>query len=605
VTERKPETPLRFDVAPGAAVAHAGHTVVVLEVLEGSKVRVRDVATGTEQDVPVADLSGISGSLSPSAIKQRWELVRQCTRKEWRIARRRERIIQRVLAEEGSATERIAEASRALELSRSSVYRLLSRYREAAQTSSLLLGHPGITHYHRRLPDSREAIVTRAIEERFLRRPRASVSQLTKEIRELCIRAQLKPVSRKAIDRRIALLDPRLVTRKRHGAKAAHDAFGPVGGEYDVQDPLAVMQIDHTRVDAIVVDPVTRKPIARPWLTLAIDVATRVVLGMAVTLDAPSIYSVSLAFTHACLPKDGWIAERGLDLTWDVFGMPAALHMDNAKEFRSDAVRRGCDEYGVKRLFRPIATPHFGGHIERLIGTLMGQVHLLPGTTSSNVADRGDYDAEKSATMTLAEFEKWLALEIAGRYHRDRHRGLGISPLAAWEAGKARGITPSLPSNARQFTLHFLPLEIRTFQKDGIHLFNIRYWSERLPLIARPHDELVVRYNPSNLGRVYVLGRDGDYHDVVYGDVRHPPISLWEHRYACALLRVQQRKIDEMGIFKVLDQQRAIVADANRATRAAHRRGPTLPSTSPAATPEVNYDLPIQDLESEILEPAR
>ena len=92
--------------------------------------------------------------------------------------------------------------------------------------------------------------------------------------------------------------------------------------------------------------------------------------------------------------------------------------MDNAREFKSEAIRRGCDEYGIKKLFRPIARPHFGGHIERLIGTLMGSVHLLPGTTSSNVAERGDYDSAKSATMTLAEFEAWLALEIAGRYHK-------------------------------------------------------------------------------------------------------------------------------------------------------------------------------------------
>jgi putative transposase len=87
---------------------------------------------------------------------------------------------------------------------------------------------------------------------------------------------------------RIARLDPRLVKRGRHGAKAAHDAFGPVGGAYDVTEPLAVMQIDHTPVDAIVVDSLTRKAIARPWLTLAIDVATRVVMGKRVA-EAPGM----------------------------------------------------------------------------------------------------------------------------------------------------------------------------------------------------------------------------------------------------------------------------------------------------------------------------
>lgn len=402
---------------------------------------------------------------------------------------------------------------------------------------------------------------------------------------------------------RIAALDPRLVKQRRHGTKAARDAFGPVGGEYAVANPLDVVQIDHARVDAIVVDPVTRKPIARPWLTLIVDVATRCVMGMSVSLDAPSVHSVSLALTHACLTKERWIADRGLDLEWTQYGLPRALHMDNAKEFRSEAVRRGCDEYGIRKIFRPIATPHFGGHIERLIGTLMGRVHLLPGTTSSNVKERGDYDAEKSATMTLAEFENWLALEIAGVYHRRTHRVLGVSPLAAWEAALSRGVTPSLP-DARQFTLNFLPLEVRKLVKDGIHLNHIRYWSERLPLVARLGDDLIVRYDPRDLRRVYILGRDGEYHEVVYGDVRHPPISLWEYRFARELLRAQQRKVDEMGIFRALDQQRAIVAAAARATRAVRLRGPT-PSPNTTDPPPVDYSVPIAPLEGETVEPRR
>ena len=204
MTDRMPETPLRFEVAVGTVVAHYVHIFIILKALEGSKVRVRDVATAAELDVSVTELTGISGSPTPAEVKRRSEQLRQCTRKEWRIARCRERVIHRLLTDEGSANDRVTQAARALHLSRSAIYRLLHRYREAALTSSLLLGHPGITTHHRRLSSAREALVTRAIEERFLRRPRACVSQLTKMIRELCQRSQQMPVSRKAIERRIA-----------------------------------------------------------------------------------------------------------------------------------------------------------------------------------------------------------------------------------------------------------------------------------------------------------------------------------------------------------------------------------------------------------------
>ena len=46
------------------------------------------------------------------------------------------------------------------------------------------------------------------------------------------------------------------------------------------------------------------------------------------------------------------ITDRGLDLSWEVLGMPKALHMDNAREFKSEAIRRGCDEYASRRVVR-------------------------------------------------------------------------------------------------------------------------------------------------------------------------------------------------------------------------------------------------------------
>jgi hypothetical protein len=49
-----------------------------------------------------------------------------------------------------------------------------------------------------------------------------------------------------------------------------------------------VIQIDHTLADVIVVDSRVCKPIGGPWLSVAIDVATRCVLGVHVEQEAPS-----------------------------------------------------------------------------------------------------------------------------------------------------------------------------------------------------------------------------------------------------------------------------------------------------------------------------
>jgi hypothetical protein len=74
--KHEPDTPLRFEVVPGTIATHKGHTVVILESTVGSEVRVRDTATGMEQDVPVSNLNGITVSLSRIDIQDRWERVR-------------------------------------------------------------------------------------------------------------------------------------------------------------------------------------------------------------------------------------------------------------------------------------------------------------------------------------------------------------------------------------------------------------------------------------------------------------------------------------------------------------------------------------------------
>jgi putative transposase len=182
------------------------------------------------------------------------------------------------------------------------------------------------------------------------------------------------------------------------------------------------------------------------------------------------------------------------------------VHADNGSDFKGEALRRGCEDYGIRIEFRPPGRAHFGGHIERLIGTLMQRVHTLPGTTYSNPVERGDYRSEKAACLTLQELEYWLALEICVHYHGAIHRTLGTSPLVAWERAVQRGIRQWLPQDPRRFYIGFLPVEDRTLQRTGVQLENIRYWSDALPAIARFKDTVSVRYDPRNMSRIHVRG---------------------------------------------------------------------------------------------------
>lgn len=73
--------------------------------------------------------------------------------------------------------------------------------------------------------------------------------------------------------------------------------------------------------------------------------------------------------------------------------------------------------------WRPPGQPHYGGIVERVIGTLMEAMHELPRTTFANPGERG-YDSDAQAVLTVRELERWLALAVA-TYHE---QGRGQTP---------------------------------------------------------------------------------------------------------------------------------------------------------------------------------
>src|SRR5690606_15997941 len=99
---------------------------------------------------------------------------------------------------------------------------------------------------------------------------------------------------------RISRIPERTSLRGRGYKEKAKNKFMPAAGKFPNADfPLAVVQIDHTPADIILVDDKHRKPIGRPWLTLAIDVYSRMIVGYYLSFDAPSATSIAMCVAHA------------------------------------------------------------------------------------------------------------------------------------------------------------------------------------------------------------------------------------------------------------------------------------------------------------------
>ncbi|MEN6451481.1 MAG: Mu transposase C-terminal domain-containing protein [Thermoguttaceae bacterium] len=352
--------------------------------------------------------------------------------------------------------------------------------------------------------------------------------------------------------------------------------------------------MDHTPADLIVVDERHRLPIGRPYVTAAVDEATRCVPGFVVTLEAPSATSVGLCLAQMCIDKRALLESLDVDAVWPMSGKPRQLYLDNASEFHSEALRRGCEQHGIKLDYRPPGEPQYGGIVERLVGTMMHMLHELPGTTFSNTRQRRDYDSDATAVLTLAELQKWMTLAVAV-YHGTPHDGLGgRTPAGVWaEKAQAQG-APSTVTNQAGLLVDFLPVIRRTLTRSGFTIDHVQYYSDALkPLIAR-RDRLspfVLRRDPRDISRVWALDPEtGDYLELPYRTLSRPAISAWEHKSAVARIRDQGRsEIDENSLFAMVDQMRHITENATASSRRARRNKErrTTNSNENRAVPEV------------------
>lgn len=496
----------------------------------------------------------------------------------WEAARRRADIIRPLAALPACNKENATLAADTLGISERQVYRLIRLCRQGGGDVTALIstGSNG-GRSKSRMDFRQDELIREVIYEQYLTPQRLSAKRITEEVRRRAYKQQIKPPSASTVRRRIASLT--LVERSRRGDVSVPQVVE--GTTVDVKFPWDRVQMDHTPVDVILVDPSERLPIGRPWITVAVDVFSRCIAGFHVSLEPPSSTSVGLCLTHAASDKKPWLNEIGVEADWAIIGKPLVISVDNAREFHSEAFERGCTQHDITIDWRPPGSPQIGGIVERLIGTLMELVHSVPGTTFSNVMKRGSYDSDKSACLTLGELERWLAVAIAKFYHVRPHGGLDDDiPLRLFKAGlrelKAAGRTVPSPRNPRAFLIDFLPVVRRSLHRDGIVIDHIHYFSDALrPWIERSETpaRVLIRRDPRDLSRVYIYDDgDGGYLEVPYREMSRPPVSLWEHRLARARLR-QHRKMqwDERILFEAIEEMREIEREAAKTTRTMRR----------------------------------
>lgn len=566
----------------GSIVYHQNEKVEIVSQVDMSSVMVKSFSDSKKRVVFINELH--TSYLDESS--QNNEHIVGFENEQWDEAKRRLGIINPLLNSKRTK-EKVELVAQENGLHFTTLYRWIKAYEQAGVLSVLVpkyaeRGGKGEV----RIQEESELIMNKVIQDLYLHKQKLTPKRIYQEIKIRCINASVNVPHENTVRNRIKKLSDKNVLKMRESRRNAERLYRNTDGMFPSGNyPLDVIQIDHTPVDLILVDEEYRQPLRRPFLTLAIDVYSRMITGFYISLEEPSYFSVSQCLTQTILQKDKLLREHDVEGEWNVWGIPRTIHLDNGQDFRSIELQRTCEQFGISIEWRPVARPQFGAHIERLIGTSMQEVHTLPGTTFSNIQQRGEYDSSAEAVMTLMEFEKWFFEYVVNVYNKRVHSMIGMAPEKKYEIGifgdenvLGKGL-PEIVEDEEYLRLSFLPSIERSVQQTGISVDKIHYYHDVLRRWIKAKDKhgkgrkFIFKIDPRDISSIWFFDPEiKEYFEIPYRNVTYPRISRWELRSVKQYLA--QKNIegyDETVIFKAYEKMIKIRDESASKTKTARR----------------------------------
>ena len=310
----------------------------------------------------------------------------------------------------------------------------------------------------------------------------------------------------------------------RYGLMAAMKRFAMVANGPEVERPLQRVEMDEWKVDLIaicrdagILDKLSdqlKSDISRvrPWLCVAMDVASKVIPGMRLGVGADTVLAME-TLEMVVSSKKALAEAAGALSAWDYCGSPETVVTDQGAAFLSSAFRGAVIGLEAEPDSPPAGLAHLRGTVERVFKTA-GMQALAPftGRTFGSIRERGDYDPKDRASLEIQELCQVLVRWVVDVYHQSPHAGLGgETPANAWKRLVARyGIIPPPDRHTRR-AIFGIPLT-RVLTPRGVRVVGLHYNCVEIQEHRRKHGDgvLDVRVDPLDLGHVSVrLGDAG------------------------------------------------------------------------------------------------
>lgn len=207
------------------------------------------------------------------------------------------------------------------------------------------------------------------------------------------------------------------------------------------------------------------------------------------------------------------------------WGVPETVKTDNGKDYTSRWVTRALADLKVQQVLCPPFQPWHKPHVERFFRSFSHDLlEFLPGFAGHNVADAQKLRDQQAFSerlfkkggpvelgMDAAALQDWCDRWLT-RYEAAIHSGLGDqSPWQRWHT--YRGEPLRVVSDPRALDLLLAPAPggdgLRKVLKQGIK-FDQAYFVD--PALAdRVGEQVLVRYDPSDMGRCFVFDGAGTF----------------------------------------------------------------------------------------------
>ncbi|WP_225999812.1 hypothetical protein [Paenibacillus sp. BJ-4] len=255
--------------------------------------------------------------------------------------------------------------------------------------------------------------------------------------------------------------------------------------------PLEVMELDWTPVDCLIVDFDLEESF-RPVFMYGIDQATNEPMGFHLIMKKePNAADWKQLLLHCILPKTN-IKELypKVQNEWTAYGIPQNILLDNARVNDSSEVEEVCGALGIGLRYAAAKHGNQKGKVEQALGNINHKAFQgLVGSLFSNVREKGEYNAESKATVSLNSLYHIAHIAIVDMVANNYNRGEAIRgvPEEIWKQGlREMKVHPKLAYKREYLELIFSTNSVtRVIVPRGIELMGHFFFSEELNNLRR------------------------------------------------------------------------------------------------------------------------